>query len=68
VKTILLINKYTGTPLEIVKSVVPEGFQIRFLPSQTQEALIEAVSDVDYILAGGRLKISKEVLERAEKL
>ena len=67
-KTILLINKYTGTPLEIVKSVVPEGFQIRFLPSQTQEALIEAVSDVDYILAGGRLKISKEVLERAEKL
>lgn len=27
-----------------------------------------SVSDVDYILAGGRLKISGEVLERAGKL
>ena len=67
-KTILLTNKYTGTPLEIVKSEVPEGFEIRFLTEQTQAALIECVADVDYILAGGRLKITKEVLERADKL
>lgn len=67
-KTILLTNKYAGTPLEIVESVVPDGFRIRFLSSKTQDALIEAVSDADYILAGGRLKINKEVLEKAEKL
>lgn len=67
-KTILLTNKYSGVPLNIVKDEVPQGFEIRFLPEQTQEALITQVSDVDYILAGGRLKISKEVLDKAEKL
>ena len=67
-KTILLTNKYNGAPLEIVKGEVPEEFEIRFLPEQTQDALISQVSDADYILAGGRLKISKEVLDKAEKL
>ena len=67
-KTILFTNKYTGIPLQIVQSQVPEGFEIRFLPEQTQETLIASVSDVDYILAGGRLKIDKEVLDKAEKL
>ena len=38
-KTILLTNQYTGAPLEIVQSVVPEGFRIQFLEEQTQEAL-----------------------------
>ena len=67
-KTILLTNKYSGTPLEIVKGEVPEGFSIQFLSEQTQAALIAEVGSVDYILAGGRLKISKEVLEEAENL
>ena len=67
-KTILLTNKYSGAPLEIVKGEVPEGFNIRFLPEQTQDALIVESASADYILAGGRLKISREVLEKAEKL
>ena len=67
-KTILLTNKYSGTPLEIVKGEVPEGFSIRFLPKQTQDALIAEAASADYILAGGRLKISREVLEKAKKL
>lgn len=67
-KTILLTNKYNGAPLEIVKGEVPEGFCIRFLPEQTQDALIAEAASADYILAGGRLKISKEVLEKAENL
>ena len=67
-KTILLTNKYSGVPLEIVKGEVPGEFEIRFLPEQTQDALINNVSDVDYILAGGRLKISKVVLDKAKKL
>ncbi len=67
-KTILLTNKYNGAPLEIVKGEVPEGFCIRFLPEQTQDVLIAEAASADYILAGGRLKISREVLEKAEKL
>lgn len=67
-KTILLTNKYNGAPLEIVKGEVPEDFCIMFLPEQTQDALIAEAASADYILAGGRLKISKEVLEKAENL
>jgi D-3-phosphoglycerate dehydrogenase len=67
-KTILLTNKYSGTPLDIVKGEVPEGFCIRFLPEQTQDALIAEAASADYILAGGRLKISREVLENAKNL
>lgn len=63
-KTILLTNKYSGAPLEIVKEEVPEGFSIRFLPEQTQDALIAESASADYILAGGRLKISREVWRR----
>ncbi len=54
--------------MQIVHSQVPEGFDIRFLPEQTQEALTASVADVDYILAGGRLKINREVLDKAGKL
>ena len=67
-KTILLTNKYSGAPLEIVKGEVPEGFKIRFLPEQTQDALIAEAASANYILAGGRLKITRAVLEKAEKL
>ena len=67
-KTVLLTNKYTGVPLSIVEAEVPQGFAIHFLSAQTQEALLAEVADADYILAGGRLKITKDVLDRAEKL
>lgn len=67
-KTILFTNRYTNAPLHIVQSEVCEGFELRFLSEQTQEALIKTVPDVDYILAGGRLKITKEVLDNAPAL
>lgn len=68
VKTILLTNQYSGTPLQIVQSEVPAGFELRFLSEQTQDALCREAQLADYILAGGRLKITREVLESAEKL
>ena len=68
VNNILFTNKYTGTPLEIVNSELPPGFRIVFLPEQTQEALIEYAPCADYILAGGRLKLTEEVLDRAVRL
>ena len=67
-KTILLTNKYTGIPLSIVQSEIPDGFEIRFLPEQTQEALLSSVPEADYLLAGGRLKITREILGRAGRL
>lgn len=67
-KTILLTNTYTGTPLKLVEDELPDGFQLRFLPEQTRDALLDAAPEADYILAGGRLKITGEALERAEKL
>ena len=67
-RIVLLTNKYIGTPLDIIQGELPDGFDICFLPEQTQEALMEEVRDVDYILAGGRLMISKEVLDNAKRL
>ena len=67
-KTVLLTNKYSGAPLEIVQSETPEGFELRFLPAQTPEALLQAAPQADYILAGGRLPITGEALTAAEKL
>lgn len=67
-KTILMTNKYTGIPLSIVKQEVPDGFEVHFLSEQTQEALLEEAVNADYILAGGRLKITESVLNNAKKL
>ena len=67
-KTILLTNKYSGIPLQIVQSEIPDGFEMTLLSEQTQEALLEEASKADYILAGGRLKITREVLRRATRL
>ena len=64
-KSILLTNKYTGIPLSIVKSEVPNGFELCFLSEQTQETFEKEIVAADYILAGGRLKFSREVLDKA---
>lgn len=63
-----MTNKYTGTPLSIVEQEVPDGFEVHFLSEQTQEALLEEAVNADYILAGGRLKITESVLNNAKKL
>lgn len=63
-----MTNKYTGVPLSVVKEELPDGFELLFLPEQTQEALVREASGADYILAGGRLKITGDVLDSAENL
>lgn len=67
-KYVLLTNQYNGTPLDIIKSVVPCGFEIVMLDKSGQDKLLKAVATADYILAGGRLKITKEVLDNASNL
>lgn len=65
---IQITNTYKGEVLDIVKSCVPEGFEIRLLEENTEEALLSCVSDADYILASGRVKIGHTVLDNAMKL
>ena len=67
-KKILLTNQYTGEPLRIATEAEPEGFEIMMPAAATQEALEELAPEADYILAGGRLKITAALLDRAVKL
>ena len=65
---ILHTYRYTGTPWEILESVVPDGFTVKTLDEPTYEQLLNEVVDADYLLVSGRLEINKEVLDNAPKL
>lgn len=65
---ILHTYRYTGRPLEILQSVVPDGYIVKTLDQPTQEQLIKEVADADYLLVSGRLKINKDVLDSAKNL
>lgn len=67
-KTILLTNHYPAAPYEIVRSELPEGFQLVMLDETTQSCLEQAASQADYILASGRVKLNKAVLDKARKV
>ena len=67
-KKILLTNKYSGTPLDIVKSALPEKFSFSMLEEPTVGCLAESIADADYILAGGRVRIDENVLSHATRL
>ena len=59
---------YFGTPWEILRSVVPEGYDIMTLKEPTSECLLRQVVDADYLLVSGRLPIGEEVLSAAHRL
>jgi D-3-phosphoglycerate dehydrogenase len=67
-KTILLTNRYTGAPLEIVEGELPAGFALEFLERQDHDCLVAQARDADYILAGGRMKLTADVLDNAPRL
>ena len=67
-KLILGTNKYSGKPLEIIQSVLPAQFEYKMLEEQTEECFIRSVREADYILAGGRTRITKAVLDHAKNL
>lgn len=60
--------RYTGTPWEILKSVVPEGFTVETLEELSYECLLRQVVDADYLLVSGRLPIDEGVLSAAKHL
>ena len=65
---ILLTNHYEGKPAEIIKSSVPDGFELEMLESVSQQELEGKVKEADYLLVSGRLKINRTVLENATNI
>ncbi len=59
---------YKAKAMSIIKQFIPNGFELITLGMTEKEAIISAVQDADYILAGGRLKIGADLLEHAAKL
>ena len=67
-KRILHTAHYTGMPWEILKSVVPEGFEVKTLGDLSYECLVKEAVDADYLLVSGRLPIDADVLSAAKHL
>ena len=67
-QNILFTNKYAGKPLTIIESELPDGFQIKFLNEQTDQCFIDSISEADYLLAGGRLRVTEKVLANVKNL
>lgn len=65
---ILHTARYTGTPWDILKSVVPDGFTVETLEEATYECLLRQCVDADYLLVSGRLPIDEGVLSVAKHL
>jgi phosphoglycerate dehydrogenase-like enzyme len=66
--TILLTSRYQGRPLDIIQSVVPEGFSLLMVERIDSESLLKGVPEADYLLASGRLQINEDVLAPARRL
>lgn len=58
---IQISNTYRGEVLDLVKKMVPEGFEIRTLSENTSEELSKKIEDADYLLASGRVPVTDAV-------
>lgn len=68
-KTILITNNYPKTVFSLFKNRVnKEKFKLEMLEENTQENLEKNVENVDYIIASGRIKINKSIIEKATNL
>lgn len=65
---ILHTARYTGLPWEILKSVVPDGFEVKTLDELSYDCLVKEAVDADYLLVSGRLPIDEGVLSAAKHL
>ena len=65
---ILHTARYSGLPWEILKSVVPDGFEVKTLDELSYDCLVKEAVDADYLLVSGRLPIDEGVLSSARHL
>ena len=65
---ILHTAHYTGLPWEILKSVVPEWFEVKTLDELNYDCLVREAVNANYLLVSGRLPIDAGVLTAATHL
>lgn len=65
---ILHTARYTGAPWEILKSLVPRGFEVETLKELNYDSLSSQACDADYFLVSGRLPIDDHVLSVSKRL
>lgn len=67
-RLILHTARYTGAPWEILKSVIPDGFEVKTLSDLSYDCLVKEAVGADYLLVSGRLPIDENVLISASHL
>lgn len=65
---ILLTNRYGREPYDVIRRIAPSGFTLKMPETGEREALLRAVREADYLLAGGRARIDRELLARSPHL
>lgn len=65
---IVMTNHYGKVPYQIVQRVVPEGFTLKMAERADRKSLLALVPEADYLLAGGRSPIDRELLSCASRL
>ena len=65
---ILHTARYIGIPWEILKSLVPEEFEVKTLGTLDYDCLVKEAAKADYLLVSGRLPINEGVLSVAKHL
>lgn len=65
---ILHTASYKGVPWNILKSVIPECFNVKTLNDLNYDSLVQEAIDADYLLVSGRLPIDEGVLSAAKHL
>lgn len=66
--TIIHTAHYNGIPWKILKSVVPNEFNVKTLDVLSYECLLQEAVDADYLLVSGRLPIDESILSVAKHL
>lgn len=65
---ILHTARYTGIPWEILKSVVPDAFEVKTLDELSYDCLLKEAKEAEYLLVSGRLPIDEGILSTAKQL
>ena len=66
--SILLTNFYDAKSLDVIKALLPKGFNLLSLLKPGKEEVFRLVDKAEYIIAGGRVPIDRELLDQANRL
>lgn len=66
--SILLTNYYSETTLQVIKEMLPLGFELLSLDKPGKEDILKKAPYADYFLVGGRTLIDREILNASPKL